>query len=135
MIKGLVERQIVKKRDLILREARRMGDLMSILMKRNNTGVEWTEGEIHRMKSHMLRLSLYVPVLIVFALPFGSPLLPILADTLDMRRKNRLNVGETRHTAARPASSLDIRQHNKGAASPANHRQVRKDGDLLDCRH
>jgi len=130
MIKQLLKRQIAKNRDLIFRESRRMSDLMSILMKRSNAGVEWTEEEIHRMKSHMLRLSLYVPVLIVFALPFGSLLLPLLAETLDRRRKTRLNVGETRQSGAGPASSIGSRHHKKGWASPVNHRQVREDGNL-----
>ncbi len=68
-----------------------MSDLMRLLMKRRNTGVEWTGEEMTRLKSHLKRLSLYMPVLIVFVLPFGSLLLPVLAETLDRRKNGRIN--------------------------------------------
>ncbi len=68
-----------------------MNDLMVLLMKRRNTGIEWTEEEITRLKVHLKHLSLYVPVLIIFILPFGSLLLPILAEVLDRRKQIRIN--------------------------------------------
>jgi len=91
MIRLFVRRQIVKNRALIFQESRHMSDLMRLLMKRRNTGVEWTEEEINRLKSHVKHLSLYVPVLVVFVLPFVSLLLPVLAETLDRREKRRID--------------------------------------------
>ena len=91
MIKLFLKRHISKNKALILQESQHMSDLMRLLMKRRNTGVEWTEEEITRLKSHLKHLSLYVPVLIVFILPFGSLLLPILAEALDRREESRIN--------------------------------------------
>jgi hypothetical protein len=88
MIKLFLKRHILKNRDLILQESQHMNDLMRLLMKRKNSGVKWTREEIIRLKSHIKHLSLYVPVLIVFVLPFGSLLLPVLAETLDRREKS-----------------------------------------------
>jgi len=91
MIKLFLKRQILKNKALIFQESRHMSDLMRLLMKRRNTGVEWTGEEMTRLKSHLKRLSLYMPVLIVFVLPFGSLLLPVLAETLDRRKNGRIN--------------------------------------------
>lgn len=104
MIRLFLKRQIVKNRALIHRESRHMTDLMRLLMKRGNTGIEWTDDEIIRLKSHIRHLSFYAPVLIVFSLPFGSLLLPVLAEALDRRRKNRVNAGETGHPGNGAAS-------------------------------
>ncbi len=89
MIKSFLKNHILKDRALILREARQMRDFMNLLMKRRNTGVKLTREEIRLVKSHLKHLSLYVPALVIFILPFGSLLLPILAEVLDRREKNR----------------------------------------------
>ena len=91
MIKLFLERQILKNRALILRESHQMADFFHLLMKRRNTGNKWTGEEITRLKSHLKHLSLYVPALIIFVLPFGLFLLPILAEILDRREKSRTN--------------------------------------------
>ena len=89
MIKSFLKQQILKNRALILGEARQLLDFMQLVMKCRNTGVELTEEEICLLKSHVKHLSLYVPALVIFLLPFGSLLLPILAEVLDRREKRR----------------------------------------------
>ena len=91
MIKLFLKRHILKYRALILQESQHMAEFILLLMKRRNTGEKWTGEEITRLKSHLKHLSLYVPVLIIFVLPFGSFLLPILAEILDRREKSRTN--------------------------------------------
>ena len=91
MIKLFLKRYILKNRALILQESQHMAYFIQLLMKRRNTGVKWTGEEITRLKSHLKHLSLYVPALIIFVLPFGLFLLPILAEILDRREKSRTN--------------------------------------------
>lgn len=91
MIKLFLKRHILKNRDLILHESQHMADFIQLLMKRRNTGVKWTGEEITRLKSHLKHLSLYVPALIIFILPFGLFWLAILAEILDRREKSRTN--------------------------------------------
>ena len=76
---------------MILQESQHIAEFTQLLMKRRNTGVKWTGEEITRLKSHLRHLSLYVPALIIFVLPFGLFLLPILAEILDRREKSRTN--------------------------------------------
>jgi hypothetical protein len=90
-IKNFLKRVILNHRTLILHEAQHMQDFMGLLMKRKNTGSQWTREEIIRLRSHLKRLALYVPSLIIFVLPFGSLLIPVLAKALDRREKNRMN--------------------------------------------
>ncbi len=90
MIKALLKRQILKNRALILNEAKYISDFMNLLMKRRNTGAKLTREEIRMIRSHAKHLSLYVPVMVIFILPLGSLLLPILAEILDRRKKSRL---------------------------------------------
>ena len=89
MIKLFLKRHILKNRAFILQESKHIADFVLLMMKRRNTGVKWTGEEITRLKSHLKHLSLYVPALIIFVLPFGSFLLPILAEILDRREKSR----------------------------------------------
>ena len=91
MIKLFLKRHILKYRALILQESKHISEFIQLLMKRRNTGVKWTGEEITRLKSQLKHLSLYVPVLIIFVLPFGSLLLPILAEILDRREKSRVD--------------------------------------------
>jgi hypothetical protein len=68
-----------------------MNDFMMLLMKQRNTGNKWTNEDIKKIKSHLIRFVLYVPVLIIFLLPFGSLLLPVLAEIMDRRTEIRKN--------------------------------------------
>ena len=89
MIKSYFRSLAVKNRDLIVEEGEQIRGFMHLLMKHRNTGERWTPEETEDLKSHVKRLSLHVPVLIMIALPFGLVLLPILAEILDRRKKSR----------------------------------------------
>jgi len=88
-MRQLLRKIISKNKALILHEARDLNDFMDLLMKPRNTGVDWTREEIRQIKSHLKHLSLMVPALCIFMLPFGSLLLPILAEIMDRRRRTR----------------------------------------------
>lgn len=89
MLKSFFKSTISKNKALILRESRGMHNFMILLMKQRNTGNNWTEEDIREIKSHLMHLALYVPVLIIFLLPFGSLLLPVLAELIDRREGMR----------------------------------------------
>ncbi|HUH67354.1 MAG TPA: hypothetical protein VLZ07_13060 [Syntrophales bacterium] len=89
MIKSFFKSLAAKNRDLIVEEGEEIRGFMHLLMKRRNTGQEWTKEEAEDLKSHVKRLSLHVPVLIMIALPFGLALLPVLAEILDRRKRSR----------------------------------------------
>ncbi|MCX5827573.1 MAG: hypothetical protein NTV58_06180 [Deltaproteobacteria bacterium] len=76
---------------------------MMLLMKQRNTGNNWTAEDIAMIKSHLMRLALYVPVLIIFLLPFGSFLLPVLAEIIDRREGMR---NKEANGLSNPTSSL-----------------------------
>lgn len=89
MIRLFLKNHFLKNRAFIIKESRYVQGFMQLLMKPKNTGERWTEEEKTQLKSNLKRLSLYVPVLIIFALPFGSLLLPVLTEVLDRRDKDR----------------------------------------------
>ena len=88
MIRFFLKRLILKNRDLIFSEAQQFQGFLHLFFKPRNTDAAWTKEEKEQIKNYLKRLSLYVPILIIFVLPGGSLLLPILAEVLD-RRKNR----------------------------------------------
>jgi len=76
---------------MILEEAGQINGFMKLLMKPRNTGAGWTKQEKAQLRKHLKRLSLYVPVLIIFLAPTLAPSsIPVLAEILD-RRKNKAN--------------------------------------------
>lgn len=87
---SFVSNVIAKNKNLLLHEAEKISGFMAILMKTKNTRERWTVEEKRILRAHLCRLSWYIPALIIFALPFGSLLFPVLAEFLD-RRKNRQN--------------------------------------------
>jgi hypothetical protein len=95
MIRLLLKKIISRQKALILQEATRIQDFMRLLMKLRNTGKTWTREEKKALKLHLIHLSTYVPILIIFLLPGGSLLVPILADILERRKGGRGNT--TRH--------------------------------------
>jgi len=88
MIRFLLKKVISRQKQLILQEATRIQDFMRLLMRLRNTGKKWTREEKKQLKLHIIHLSAYVPILIIFLLPGGSLLVPTLADILE-RRKNK----------------------------------------------
>jgi hypothetical protein len=79
---------IAKNKALLLDEANKINDFMRLLMKRKNTRQAWTKEEKIILRAHLWHLSSYIPALIIFCLPGGSLLFPLLAEILD-RRKNK----------------------------------------------
>jgi len=90
MIHFFLKRLILKNKDLIFSEAQRFQGFLHLFFKPRNTDAEWTKEEKEQVKKYLKRLSLYVPILIIFALPGGSLLLPILAEVLDRRKGRRV---------------------------------------------
>jgi hypothetical protein len=79
---------IAKNKALLLDEANKINDFMKLLMKYKNTRQAWTKEEKRLLRAHLWHLSFYIPALIIFCLPGGSLLFPLLAEILD-RRKNK----------------------------------------------
>ncbi|HNS15493.1 MAG TPA: hypothetical protein PKM08_09190 [Syntrophorhabdaceae bacterium] len=88
MIRHLLKRSIKKHKDMILEESVQINGFMKLLMKPRNTGTGWTKQEKAQIRKHLKHLSFYVPALVIFLAPFGSLLIPVLAEILD-RRKNK----------------------------------------------
>jgi len=90
MIRFFLKRLILKNKELILTEAQQFQGFLHLLFKQRNTDLKWTKEERQQIKNYLKRLSLYVPILIVFALPGGSLMLPVLAEILDRRKTRRM---------------------------------------------
>jgi hypothetical protein len=91
MIKSYLKRLLLKNRQFILAEVVAVKGLMQLLMKNRNTGEKWTREEKREIKRHLRDLSKILPVIIIFLLPGGSLLLPLLAAVLDRRAMIRRN--------------------------------------------
>ncbi len=89
MIKLFFKGFIARHWDLLYQESLGMQNFMQLLMKQKNTGTRWTGDEIKQIKVHLKHLSLYVPAMIIFMLPFGSLLLSVLGEILDRRKQVR----------------------------------------------
>jgi hypothetical protein len=90
MIRFFLKRLIIKNKELILSEAQQFQGFLHLLFKQRNTDLKWTKEEKEQIKNHLKRLSLYVPILIIFILPGGSLMLPFLAEILDRRKTRRI---------------------------------------------
>jgi hypothetical protein len=88
-MKIFIKQFISKHKALILHETLQIHGFMRILMKQINTGEKWTREEKVELKRHLRHLSLSIPVLVIFCLPFGMLLIPVLAETLDRRSTRR----------------------------------------------
>ncbi len=92
-IMGTIKRQLLRliasNKTLILDEAQKITGFMQLLMKPRNTGQAWTGEERQLLRKHLRHLSYYVPVMIIFVMPFGSLLIPVLAEILDRRGSHR----------------------------------------------
>ena len=81
-----LRRMLFRQRHLILSQALAAQGLMRLLMKPRNTGQPWTKPETRRIRHHLRVLAFSVPTLLIFLLPGGLLLLPILIEVLDRRR-------------------------------------------------
>lgn len=89
MIRAYVHRLVESNRDFLLSEMFAVKGLVHLIMKHRNTGEKWTVEEKKEIVIHLKNISKAVPALIIFALPFGSLLLPFLAEALDRRHHDR----------------------------------------------
>ena len=89
MLTEFLKRRIASQRKFILPHVLEIQGLMRLLMKVQNTGEAWTPGELREIRSHLWGIARLVPILIVFILPGGLFLLPVLAEVLDRRNASR----------------------------------------------
>jgi hypothetical protein len=90
MIKRYLKRLIIVNKEAILMEVLSIKGLMQLLMKTRNTDEKWTREEIKEMKVHLKNISKIIPAVVIFSLPGGSFLLPVLAEALDRRKTRRV---------------------------------------------
>jgi hypothetical protein len=90
MIKKYLKRLIVTNKEAILMQVLAIKGLMQLLMKTRNTDEKWTKEEKKEIKGHLKNIAKIIPAVIIFTLPGGSVLLPILAEALDRRKARRL---------------------------------------------
>jgi hypothetical protein len=89
MLTTFLKTMIARNKEIILSQVLAVKGLMRLLMKYRNTGKKWTREEIREIRAHLRHIALLVPALIIFMLPGGSLLLPLLAEVLDRRKKLR----------------------------------------------
>jgi hypothetical protein len=89
IISKFLKRQIANNKAFILQEVLAVKGLMQLLMKMRNTDQPWTREEKKEIKKHLKNISKMVPVIIIFLLPGGTVLLPVLAEVLDRRKMKR----------------------------------------------
>ncbi len=89
MVRFFLGRAIARNKELIYREASYLSGFMQLLMKPRNSDERWTREEKAQLRENLRHLAVYVPVLIIFLLPGGTLLLPLLAEALDRRKKRR----------------------------------------------
>jgi hypothetical protein len=90
MFRFLLKRFVLKHKELIFTEAQHMQGFLQLLFKQRNTDQKWNKEEKKQIKDQLKRLSLYLPIILIFLLPGGSLLLPILAEILDRRKARRI---------------------------------------------
>ncbi|MBA4392412.1 MAG: hypothetical protein C0407_02550 [Desulfobacca sp.] len=95
---------LLKYRGKILEEVHAANNLMSLLMK--GTRRKWTRNEIEEIKIHLYHLSKSIPAFMVFLLPGGIILLPLLVEILDRRKKHLPIVQERRNKEVDIENSL-----------------------------
>jgi NhaP-type Na+/H+ or K+/H+ antiporter len=96
MIKKYLKRLIITNKEAILMQVLAIKGLMQLLMKTRNTDEKWTKEEKKEIKRHLKNIAKIIPAVIIFTLPGGSVLLPILAEALDRRKTRRLIKKEDR---------------------------------------
>ena len=87
--KALVRRHLCKQREFILTNVLEVQGLMRLLMKPRNSGLPWSRDEVGRIRAHIKALACLIPAFVIFLLPGGLLLLPVLAEVLDRRQGTR----------------------------------------------
>ena len=79
-----------RERKALLAEMVQVSGLMPLLMKRRNKQ-KWSDVDLLELNAHLKRLSKLSPYIVVFVMPGGFAMLPVLAWWLDRRRqRNRV---------------------------------------------
>ena len=89
MVSKFLKGLIIKNKAFILQEVLAARGLMQLLMKTRNTDQPWTKEEKKEIKRHLRDISKMVPVIVIFLLPGGTLILPLLAEILDRRKMKR----------------------------------------------
>ncbi len=92
IIKQVFFNTVAKNKTLLLHEAGKINGFMALLMKHRNTQYTWTKEEKKLLRTYLWHLSSYIPALIIFCLPGGSLLFPLLAEILDRRKNKRASI-------------------------------------------
>ena len=90
LLRDLLARVLSRHKAVFHDEAAQVGGFMRLLMKSRNEGHDWSGEEREELKYHLLRFSRRIPMLLIFLLPLGSLLLPILPEIMDRRKRRRL---------------------------------------------
>lgn len=109
MIRYFFKKLFLKHKRLFFEEAQQISGFLSLLMKQRNTNEKWTEEERTLIKEHLKHLSMYIPGLLIFALPGGCILLPIFAEIMDRRRTRRLRHQEEMKAKEKVAEETEIK--------------------------
>ena len=75
-----------RERKALLSEMVQVRGLMPLLMKPRNKQ-KWSEADLRELRSHLQRLTKLSPYIVVFVMPGGFAMLPVLAWWLDRRRQ------------------------------------------------
>lgn len=75
-----------RERRALLAEMVQVRGLMPLLMKRRNKQ-GWSDADLRELTIHLKRLSKLSPYIVVFVMPGGFVMLPVLAWWLDRRRQ------------------------------------------------
>lgn len=89
MIKHYIHRLLEANKSFLLEQAVAIKGFMQLLMKQRNTGEKWTRREKREIRRHLKMISWSVPAIVIFLLPGGGFLFPVLAEILDRRKKKR----------------------------------------------
>ena len=87
LVRGMLELQH-RERLRLRAELSATQRLMPLLMKQRN-GAQWTDEERKDIKTQLQRMVAIAPYLLLFVMPGGLFLLPVLAWWLDRRRQQR----------------------------------------------
>ncbi|MEW5975908.1 MAG: hypothetical protein AB1898_08900 [Acidobacteriota bacterium] len=96
---------LLQLKEILVAEVTHIQGFMQLLMKPRN-GLPWSQEDKSAILAHLRYLGKSLPILVVFSLPGGGLLLPLLAWFLDRRRQRerwRSSAGEPAHPdPARP---------------------------------
>lgn len=89
MVAQFVNRVIHNNKAFILDQVLEVQGLSRLLMKSWSSGEKWTQAEMRQIWAHLKAISRMVPVIIVFLLPGGSLLVPVLPHVFGQRKGTR----------------------------------------------